>query len=327
MIGIEGWDEMSKEEQELLLDLGQFALDIIGIIEPTPFADASNAVISIARRDWWGTLISGVSIVPYVGDLAKLGKISKYTTSLQKAITLARKSGGAFAAAVKAMTQRIQVAIRRLPVDKLPRSVRDALDQVQRTIGDFGSGGLRLSRLDKLTDETLIHVFGSTRNVGVLPRKNVRTIVEFFDKHKVGDGPASWSELIKGIDLHAVKAVEVIPVKSGEVFAQYVETARPANRRVGQWMVRARAAVSHRNIGLSGAGRERKLYRLKSGVEMLQSKAAGAADHWTTAGSKPHKAMKRMDDGSKARVAAEHVAGGGDQYFLPKAWDFLEEVK
>ena len=49
---INGWDSFTEDEKEVLLDLGQLALDIIGIVEPTPFADSANAVISIARGDW-----------------------------------------------------------------------------------------------------------------------------------------------------------------------------------------------------------------------------------------------------------------------------------
>jgi len=111
----------------------------------------------------------------------------------------------------------------------------------------------------------------------------------------------------------------------GELVAQYVEPSRPANRQVGQWMVRAQAGVSHRNIGLSGAGRERKLYRVTQRVDVLRSKAAGAADHWTTGGARPHTAVTAID-GTRTMRSAEHVAGGGDQYFLPQAWNFLQEI-
>jgi len=323
---IEGWDSFSDEEKEVLLDLGQLALDIIGIIEPTPFADSANAVISITRGDWWGSLLSAAGVIPYIGDVAKLGKIQKYLGSFDKAVTLARKSAR-FAQPVKAIAQRILAAINRIPFDKLPESARRMFKELHQKLTDFlGGTGRRLTRLDRLTDETLRRVFGSTRNVGMLPRKNVRTIVEFFEKNKVGNGnPAEWAELIKGIDLHAVDAVKVVPMKRGEVFAQYVEMSRPVDRRVGQWMVRVQGAVSHRNIGLSGHDRQRQLFRLREGVEMLQSKAAAAADHWTKAGPKPHKAFP-VDEGARVMKEAEQVAGGGQQFFLPEAWKYLENA-
>ena len=324
---IDGWDDFSSEEQELLLDMGQLALDLIGIVEPTPFADTTNAIVSITRGDWWGSLLSGVGVIPYIGDLAKFGKIPKYTRSLEKAIRIAR-TNARFAGPMKKLASRIMAAIRKLPIDKLPDSARRSIDDLYRKLEEFLPGpGIRLRRLDRLTDETLRHVFGSTKNIGLLPRKNVRTIVEFFEKHQVGGSqPAQWAELIKGIDLHAVDPVKVVPVRQGEVFAQYVELARPADRRIGQWMVRQRGAVSHRNIGLSSAGRERKLFRLKKGAEMLQSKAAAAADHWTIKGAKPHSAVTRGDNGQRMLKSAEQVSGGGEQYFLPRAWEFLEPV-
>ena len=35
---------LSEEEKGLLLDITQFTLDIVGIFEPTPFADGTNTV-------------------------------------------------------------------------------------------------------------------------------------------------------------------------------------------------------------------------------------------------------------------------------------------
>lgn len=51
MSSLDDWDDLSQEEKDLLLDVGQLALDLIGIVEPTPFADSASAVISISRRD------------------------------------------------------------------------------------------------------------------------------------------------------------------------------------------------------------------------------------------------------------------------------------
>ena len=189
--------------------------------------------------------------------------------------------------------------------------------------GEAANAASVVSRLDQLTDEMLRRIFGSTKNIGELPRRNVRTVVEFFDKYKVD--PAKWAELFKGIDLHAVEPVSVVRFKRGDLVLEYVEASRPANRQIGQWMVKAQGAVSHRNVGLSGAGRTPKVYRVSKEVEVLKSKAGPAADHWTKAGSKPHGAIT-VENGRRVRKPAEQVAGGGDQYFLPEAWNFLERV-
>ncbi|MEO1498468.1 MAG: hypothetical protein AAFV43_15090 [Planctomycetota bacterium] len=328
------WDKLTEEEKELLLDVGQLALDIVGVVEPTPFADSSNAVISLTRGDWAGALMSAAGIIPYVGDVAKLGKLPRYAKSIDRALAMARTSAR-FAEPMRALATRIVAAIRRLPADKLPPAMRKSLDNVHRKLTEFLGGGLRLSRLDRLTDETLRAVFGSTKNAGVLPRQNVRKIVEFFDESGVGGGsPAEWANLIKGIDVHAVDAVQVVDVPARQTFAQFVELSRPADRRVGQWMVPAQGGVSHRNVGLSGAGRERQLFRLKPGAKaasgkhprMLVSKAAATGDHWTVAGARQHGVVTRVD-GRHVMKQAEFVAGGGQQLFLPRAWDLLEAVK
>jgi hypothetical protein len=167
-------------------------------------------------------------------------------------------------------------------------------------------------------------VLGSTRNVGVLPRRNVRTIVEFFEKHGVDGGDLDrWAGKIKGIDLHAVDPVSIAKFQPGEVVLQYVDSTRAAGRQVGEWMVKAQGGVGAGNLGLSDAGRQLQRFRVLTPVEALQSKAAGAADHWTTMGAKPHTAIV-VEHGQRVMKPAEQVAGGGDQFFLPEAWKYLE---
>lgn len=67
------------------------------------------------------------------------------------------------------------------------------------------------------------------------------------------------------------------------------------------------------------------MFRVTQRVDVLRSKAAGAADHWTSSGAKPHTAVTVVD-GTHVMRPAEQVSGGGDQYFLPRAWNVLEEV-
>ncbi len=325
MPGLSDLQALSPEKKELLLDIGQFTLDIIGIFEPTPFADLTSGVVSLFRMEFTNALISAVSVVPFVGDLAKLGKIPKYTASIQRAIALAR-TDAAFAGMLRPILAKLLAALDRLPFEKLSAPVRDAVERLRWTIEGFAGGGRALTRLDQMADDLLRRVLGSTTNVGVLPRRNARVIVEFFDRYNVGGkDPAQWAELVRGVDLHAVEPVSIVRFQPGDLVAQYVESSRPAGRQVGQWMVRAQGAVSHRNVGLSAAGRERKVYRVTQPVEVLQSKAAPAADHWTGGGPKPHVAVTVVD-GRRVMKPAEQVAGGGDQYFLPQAWSFLVEI-
>jgi hypothetical protein len=55
-------------------DAVQSSLDAVGVVEPTPFADASNAVISVVRGNYTDAGLSVLGMVPYLGDLAKGGK-------------------------------------------------------------------------------------------------------------------------------------------------------------------------------------------------------------------------------------------------------------
>lgn len=324
--GVADISALPPEQREVLLDVGQIALDVIGCFEPTPFADLTNGVVSLVRGQIGNAVLSGIGIIPFAGDAAKLLKAPGYLKSIDRAIRLAR-ADSRFAMLLRPVLVRLLAAIRRLPASRLPPGVREPLDGIQKSIVDFLPAGDRmLSRLDSLTEEMLRRVFGSTSNVGLLPRQNMKTIVEFFDAHHVANGnPAEWAGLVRGIDLHAADPVKVISLRRGELVAEYVETSRPANRQIGQWMVRAQSGVSHHNLGLSGAGRVRKVFRVKHDVQVLKSKAAGAADHWTRASSAPHTAVT-VRDGQRVMTAAEQVAGGGDQYFLPRAWEFLEET-
>lgn len=65
------------------LDKIQIALDAIGVVEPTPFADAANAGISMMRavsdrenagQHMMNAAVSLAGMIPYFGDIAKVGK-------------------------------------------------------------------------------------------------------------------------------------------------------------------------------------------------------------------------------------------------------------
>lgn len=80
------------------LDKIQTTLDAVGAAEPTPFADGSNAVISLVRaatepgrrkEHLSNAAISAISVIPYVGDLAKA---SKYGSKAAKSTSTTAKS-------------------------------------------------------------------------------------------------------------------------------------------------------------------------------------------------------------------------------------------
>jgi hypothetical protein len=82
--------DVEQAKRALAMDIGQLVLDITGIIDPTPISDGANFLISLARRNWVDAVASAVSIVPYIGDLAKTAKLPRYIRSVRKAIDIAR---------------------------------------------------------------------------------------------------------------------------------------------------------------------------------------------------------------------------------------------
>ena len=143
---------------ELALDLGQIALDIVGVFEPTPFADLANTVISGGRGDWWGAGMSLAGVVPYLGDLAKLGKLGRYAQTVAKAVDLAAGSPAARAALEPAL-RRIGDALDAIPqgaLDRLPAEAREHLLGMKRQVDEFlsrgaddaAARGARIQRLD-----------------------------------------------------------------------------------------------------------------------------------------------------------------------------------
>lgn len=327
---------LSEEQQELLLDIGQMILDVIGIFEPTPFADSTSATISIYRGQWVNAGLSGISVVPYLGDSVKFSKFSKYLETVNKAVAVASKDIR-FEKVLRPVFGKLYSALDRIPMHMVPWGMRRTLEELREKTGQFLPGVIKTNaRLEKLTDEMLRLIFGSSKNVGHLPRQNVQTIVKFFDRHNVAKGNLEkWRELIKGIDLHAIEPVSIETFQRGDVVAQYVQKAvarkgpsagTHSEYEIGQWIVKVQGAVSANQLGVSGAGRTHKLYRVRREIEVLKSKAAGAADHWTRSGPKPHTAVVK-ENGQYVMKDALQVAGKGDQYFMPEAWLYLDEVR
>lgn len=118
--------------EHLSLDLLQLGLDLVGIVDPTPISDGANALISLARRDYWGAGISAVSAFPYIGDLAKVGKLGKYQKSVKEALELAKESEDAYSYLAPFFAKI------KLVLDKLrPGSNEGFVGWLKREIDDF----------------------------------------------------------------------------------------------------------------------------------------------------------------------------------------------
>lgn len=121
---------------ELILDLVQFALDLVGLVDPTFMSDGASGLISLARGQWLDAAISGASMIPYVGDMMKLGKLPRYARSVAGAIALAA-TDAKFAEQLRPALAKLLEALHRLPVDKLPRDALAPIQQIKREIEAF----------------------------------------------------------------------------------------------------------------------------------------------------------------------------------------------
>ena len=62
------------------------ALDLAGIVDPTGIADGANAVLQAKNKEWGGAALSAIGLIPYLGDIAKIGKIKKDFEIIQRSI-------------------------------------------------------------------------------------------------------------------------------------------------------------------------------------------------------------------------------------------------
>lgn len=121
----------SKLGDELLLDGVQLALDLAGVVDPTPASDGASLLISLMRGDMLGAGIGVVSMVPYIGDLAKAGKLPRYLRSVEKIIELAETN--------KEFAKKAIPLLRRLDelLDLLPKGVNATVSEMKHRVRSF----------------------------------------------------------------------------------------------------------------------------------------------------------------------------------------------
>ena len=138
------------------LDLTQMALDLTGIVDPTPISDGGDAIISVGRSigsavsgNWseaGGHLgnggLSALGIIPVLGDLAKAGKIGKWAQTVADA-TSAIARNPALRATLEPTLRQINDLIGRIPagvLDKLPASARESIERMKTQLDEFSGG-------------------------------------------------------------------------------------------------------------------------------------------------------------------------------------------
>jgi multidrug efflux pump subunit AcrA (membrane-fusion protein) len=135
-------DDIAKQKADLALDLVQIGLSVAGIFDPTPISDGLDGIISLFRGDFLGAGISVVSMVPYIGDAAKLGKLGKFAESIAKAVDLA-KLDPAFAKQIGPALDKIRDTLKSVPLDSLPKPAREALESMKTKLDEFAAAGTK----------------------------------------------------------------------------------------------------------------------------------------------------------------------------------------
>lgn len=88
-------EELDALDKELIWEGAKLAVDTAGTIDPTPISDVASAAMSLSEGDYFGAILAGISIIPYVGDAVgkpvKIGRIAKKIAKLKKKIAKIEK--------------------------------------------------------------------------------------------------------------------------------------------------------------------------------------------------------------------------------------------
>jgi len=134
---------LTAEQRELVMDVTQIAIDLVGIADPTPIADTTNALISVGRADWTGAGLSLIAIVPYVGDVAKAGKFPRYLKVVERAIVEGQRSIH-FARRIRPSLLRLRSLFAEIPTKWCPANIRAPLQSLKHSLDQFLYGGRRI---------------------------------------------------------------------------------------------------------------------------------------------------------------------------------------
>lgn len=144
---------------DVLADLTQVAVDLAGIVDPTPVSDVVGTCLSLWRGDWFGAAISFAGVIPGAGDAAKIAKVNKWRKAVDNAIDLAR-ADAAFRKQVMPILKGVQGVVARMPLHKLPAAMEAPLLAMRR-------------KLSKVLDESMPVATG-------VARKTTKEVVERF---------------------------------------------------------------------------------------------------------------------------------------------------
>lgn len=114
--------------REVRLDLLQFALDLVGLVNPV--ADAASAAISLWRGDFLGAAISAISIIP-VGDVFKIVKLGKYAKTFETLVLRVIPNNPALYKELLPLMEQFRSLIAKIPAGNT------SIDQIRGLISRF----------------------------------------------------------------------------------------------------------------------------------------------------------------------------------------------
>ena len=231
-------------DADLALDLTQIGLDIAGIFDPTPISDGANTLISLGRGDWLGAGLSAISMIPYVGDAAKLGKLGKYAQTVAKAIDAAR-ANPALRQALAPGIQAIGDAIAKLPLDKLPESARKQLTTLKELTGIFAkesdtAARTALRAADDVPTTGAARAGAAASRVGAQPAWG-----KYLNDIKAQTGLAVSPKQQKLID-QALAKTDYTRLSVAESKAHRAQFNKVKNELITQWKSKPHACANNR---------------------------------------------------------------------------------
>jgi len=120
-------------------DLIRIGLDIGGIFEPTPFCDIASAFLSFCDGEILDGAMSAAGVIPYLGDLAKVGKIAGWIKKVENIIDLLKSSPKA-RAILKPYLEYIDNALASAP-DNTPDIIKKPLAELREKVKNALGGG------------------------------------------------------------------------------------------------------------------------------------------------------------------------------------------
>ncbi|MFN7571744.1 MAG: hypothetical protein ACK5TK_09885 [Betaproteobacteria bacterium] len=128
-----------KEETLNMPPLQQATLvaDVLGFFDPTPTCDLTAMTLSLIQGDLWGAGASALgAAVPYLGDIAKIGKIAEVAPKTAEALGKIAKAGDELASPSKETLQQMG-----LKLEQVAAARAKALEKVQKDLLDAKFGG------------------------------------------------------------------------------------------------------------------------------------------------------------------------------------------